>query len=320
MIVDYADKPTQIVLIRTAKVFHHLAAKRIYHTLRISDDIEAVLRGWDVAPTATVRNFKAPILAHTQVLTIQKHECPDWTPDVNPKSLFPNVEVTRVEGSDTAIQPVNWHLYPNPHKCAFAAIKRSKIVLRNPLDAAMKCVGHYGWGRHLEEVVYFIPNYSKDEFAHHVCASAYEALEGSSTKRHVKVVFYHDWQRHTLSPYGRLGNWWLRRLAPPQDMGQDSPCNGMPLCWVAAAIDYITRHAINVTIVGLETITFCTPCYLHHAGYETYRRAQVRMLSEEIVDIFNYRNEDDEGTLRFTTLKEYLEDSESRSFELSDTE
>ncbi|KAL1408072.1 hypothetical protein Q8F55_004870 [Vanrija albida] len=288
-------------------------------------------------------NFKVLLLAFTRVLSIHQHQCTSL-PDIS--TLFPNLDVLRV-GYNGVNEPTR--LRDRCERCQFRRLQCNKVVFRNLVETAIT-KDESGWDHHTGEVVYIVPNNSGTHFVWHIdpVYAGHRDFDGAS---HVKIVFYPDEYEGRLCGYScrhpspHFGNW-----SDDDHTDSDSDAfpydsdglrttprkkrpkrqNGLPVYWLMETVKEVIGITSSVTIVGLESIRYNVPSdgfYFYDPGVlaspRTARRLEDEMareaalLKRQIIDDFNETHHG-AGAIDFVTLDEYLEDAESRAFEVTD--
>lgn len=286
-IMRHATRPTLAVCLRVNEHFYAAAGKVLYHTVRVdgsnmesffggalvetgrSEDIgcehENVLVASKTEPKSSPphRNFKAPLLAHTRVLSLGSHfslVCGKYGPHIG--GLLRNLDTLRIVPRPGAFAPKLWldDLCDEKSEClVFRSLTPRKIVIRNAEEKGWYDPGLAGrfWAEwkneFLEEVVWVMPSSGKRYTSRLVPKVEGEAEDGPYSNEglaRVKIIFHDEWESWTTSPVQKNKKT-KKNKKVTIGLGLHSPDN-----IIDAVGDRCWKSAIRNTVYGLESLHF----------------------------------------------------------------
>lgn len=267
MIVSHVPRATLISCMRVSQL-HAGAGKVLYRTVRVDErNIWSFFRGAlvgtgvseetecerdgavsaDDEPPAH-RNFKAPLLAHTRVLSLGSHHtCPCDLYGPHAARLLRNLDTLRIVPTSVSrrkLEPLCDHEDVCP---LFQVLTPRKLVLRNTDGTKWhRCCWPEGqWNAdRLQEVVWVLPSYGAVYGYGKLVDQGGERF-GTPAVTRVKVIFHDGWE---VWPAGQ------RRRRLPN--GASSPVT--PEAVIKPLAELCNRTDIHTTVYGLEAIEFHT--------------------------------------------------------------
>ncbi|WOO78079.1 uncharacterized protein LOC62_01G001632 [Vanrija pseudolonga] len=338
-IMRHATDPTLAVCLRVNEAFHAAAGKALYHTVRVdgvnmfdvfrgalvgkdwSDDTEE--QDWEVVRARKAimdsmksppphRNFKAPLLNYTRVLSLGSHEyadCCGYDPHI--ASLLPNVHtlriVPRMDYLDRPLWKLDWLCDAGGATYViFWNLAPRKIVLRNMNERSWHRLGWPGacfddWNtEQLEEVVWVMHSSGDHYNSGDIPELLDEGPEGyfnNDKVARVKVTFHDEWE--TWDPPRVNKN--EKNEKPAKERGHHFADNIIftvgDLCW---------NSDIHNTVYGLEDLQFKPGADWLEAHFTTFF-PHVRLTSDRLRELV--RDELRSGALRATVNTDRYEDN-----------
>ncbi|WOO78078.1 uncharacterized protein LOC62_01G001631 [Vanrija pseudolonga] len=267
MIVSHATRPDLVSYMRVSQL-HAAAGRLLYHTVRvIKGNLASFFRGALVSTGVSEesqckraaeaadndqprahRNFKAPLLAHTRVLSLGSHHtcvCDLYGPHA--ASLLRNLDTLRIVPTSVSRRKLE-PLCDYEAICAlFHHLTPRKLVLRN-IDGTMW--HRYSWplgdwnAARLQEVVWVLPSNGRVYPDGELMDSGERFATPGVTR--VKVIFHNGWEVWPAGERQRRLTKHASTLVIPEDV-------------VYPLAEICKRTDIHTTVYGLETFTF-------HAG------------------------------------------------------